>query len=204
MIYRRFGKRLLDVIVSFTVLLLSLPLLAAIGIAIRMTMGSPILFRQSRPGKNGKIFSILKFRTMSAECDAHGVLLADRRRITTVGKFLRATSLDELPELWNVLRGELSLVGPRPLLVEYLDYYSARERRRHEVRPGLTGLAQVSGRNRMRWEQRLQLDVQYVDRWCFLLDCKILLRTFATVLAGDGGIQALEDLGRFTGSTTRS
>jgi lipopolysaccharide/colanic/teichoic acid biosynthesis glycosyltransferase len=199
-VYRRCGKRFVDVIVSATALLLLLPLFAAIALAIRLTMGGPVFFRQDRPGKDERILKLRKFRTMSEARDETGALLPDRDRVTKLGRLLRGASLDELPELWNVLTGDLSLVGPRPLLVEYLAYYSAEQRRRHELKPGITGLAQVSGRNGISWDERLRLDVHYVEHCSLGLDCRIILRTIGTVLAGDGGTQAVEALGRFRGS----
>jgi sugar transferase EpsL len=202
MIYRRYGKRLLDIVASVTGLVLLLPVLAGVAVVVRVGMGRPVFFRQLRPGRNGRMLTLRKFRTMSDATDDTGMLLRDCRRVTRVGRFLRATSLDELPELWHVLLGDLSLVGPRPLLVEYLDYYSAEQQRRHDLRPGITGLAQVSGRNLISWDERLRLDVYYVDHCSLMLDCKIILRTIGSVLAGDGGVQAIETLGRFRGSTT--
>ena len=152
---------------------------------MRTSMGKPVLFRQERPGKDGELFNMLKFRTMHHLDPAKG-LVDDASRLTEVGKLLRSTSLDELPELINVLRGDMSLVGPRPLLVKYLDLYTPRQARRHEVRPGITGLAQVSGRNGLSWEDRFELDVQYVDNWSLLADAKILLDTILVVLKRDG------------------
>jgi len=201
-IYRRYGKRLLDVVVSGSALVLLLPVLAAIGIVIRIAMGRPILFRQARPGKDGRPLTLYKFRTMREDRDAKGAPLPDGQRVSRIGRILRAASLDELPELWNVLCGDMSLVGPRPLLVEYLRCYSAEQSRRHDVRPGITGLAQISGRNVTTWSRRLELDVHYVDHHSFALDCSIILRTIGSVLRGDGGIQAIEKLGRFRGSAT--
>lgn len=162
------------------------PVMGAVAIAVRVSLGSPVLFRQKRPGLHGTIFEIVKFRTMRDAVDADGRPLPDAMRLTKVGRFLRATSLDELPQLYNVLKGELSLVGPRPLLVEYLSRYDAEEARRHDVLPGITGLAAVSGRNELDWEERLRLDVQYVDEWSLLLDAKILGKTLLTVLRREG------------------
>jgi lipopolysaccharide/colanic/teichoic acid biosynthesis glycosyltransferase len=201
MIYRLYGKRLLDIVVSVVGLVVLMPVFTVIAAAVWASMGRPVFFRQPRPGKNGRMLTLRKFRTMSEDRDYSGMLLPDRRRLTRTGRFLRAASLDELPELWHVLRGDLSLVGPRPLLVEYLGYYSAEQRRRHDVRPGITGLAQVSGRNLISWNERLRLDIYYVDHCSMMLDCKVVLRTIGAVLAGDGGVQAIETLGRFRGST---
>ena len=179
-------KRVLDVVVSVAVLVLLAPLLFALAIIIRWRMGSPVLFRQERPGRHGKPFMIIKFRTMSDALDEEGHLLAESKRVTKLGHFLRSSSLDELPELWNVIRGEMSLVGPRPLRTVYLERYSAHHARRHEVRPGITGWAQVNGRNRVDWDDRLDMDVWYVDHRSFWLDLKILTRTVKPVLRRDG------------------
>ena len=164
-------------------LVLSLPVQAAVAVAIRRSMGSPVLFRQPRPGKDGVVFELVKFRTMK-HADAEHVTDADR--LTSLGRFLRSTSLDELPTLWNVVKGDMSLVGPRPLLVEYLNLYTTEQARRHEVRPGVTGLAQVSGRNTLSWNQKFALDVQYVDRRTFRLDLMILWRTVSSVITRRG------------------
>lgn len=173
-------KRVVDAVgASLGLLVMSVPL-AAIALAIRLTMGSPVLFRQVRPGLHGAPFTLVKFRTMRT---GEG---SDAERLTRLGRFLRATSLDELPELWNILRGDMSLVGPRPLLVEYLPRYSPRQARRHEVRPGLTGLAQVEGRNLVAWDERLELDVRYVETRTLALDLRILWRTLAMVLRREG------------------
>ncbi len=157
-----------------------------VAIAVRWKMGAPVIFSQPRPGRGGRVFCCLKFRTMTDQRDANGRLLPDERRFTPFGRWLRSTSLDELPELWNVLRGDMSLVGPRPLLVEYLDRYTPDQARRHEVRPGITGLAQVSGRNTLDWPRRLALDVEYVDRATFGLDLWILVRTIVAVATRRG------------------
>lgn len=163
-----------------------LPLLAAVAVLIRVTLGSPVLFRQPRPGKDGKLFELLKFRTMTSARDAQGKLLPDAQRLTPLGRWLRASSLDELPELLNVLRGDMSLVGPRPLLVQYLGRYSARQARRHEVWPGITGWAQIQGRNAITWEEKFELDVWYVDHRTLWLDLKILATTLIKVLRREG------------------
>lgn len=179
-------KRTIDMVGGSVALVVLSPVLAALYAVIRMSLGSPVLYRQARPGLGGRVFVLYKFRTMTEEVDENGVRKSDERRLTRVGRFLRRTSLDELPELWNVVRGEMSLVGPRPLLVEYLPLYTPHQARRHEVRPGITGLAQVSGRNALGWEDRFQLDVWYVDNWSILLDLRILGRTIIKVLKREG------------------
>jgi lipopolysaccharide/colanic/teichoic acid biosynthesis glycosyltransferase len=180
------AKRALDLTVAGTLLVAFSPLLAAIGAVVRWRLGRPVLFRQARPGLEGRLFTLFKFRTMREERSDEGTLLSDAERLTRFGRALRATSLDELPELVNVLRGDMSLVGPRPLLVEYLEHYDAEQARRHLVRPGLTGLAQVRGRNASTWEDRLAADVEYVDTWSLGLDLRILVRTVASVLRREG------------------
>ena len=179
-------KRSLDILASAALLLLSLPVMGLVALLIRFTLGSKVLFRQERPGLGGKLFTVIKFRSMTDATNRHGELLGDEERITCLGKFMRRSSLDELPQLWNVLRGEMSLVGPRPLLREYLPLYNLRQARRHEVLPGITGLAQVQGRNALAWETRLELDVQYVEQQSFQLDLKILWMTMACVLTRSG------------------
>jgi len=179
-------KRLFDIAVSGMALIVLSPVLAIVAAGVRYRLGSPVLFRQQRPGLHCKPFELIKFRTMRADRDAHGEPLPDALRMTRIGSFLRSTSLDELPELWNVLKGEMSLVGPRPLLMDYLPLYSPTQLRRHEVRPGVTGLAQVSGRNALSWEERFALDVWYVDNRSFWLDLKILVRTVAKVFQREG------------------
>lgn len=185
-IYARFLKRALDFLTAAVVLLLLSPVLAALALIVRLRLGSPVLFRQQRPGWRGEIFQVIKFRTMTDARDPAGQLLPDADRLTRWGRLLRATSLDELPELWNVLRGEMSLVGPRPLLTQYLERYSPRQARRHEVRPGITGWAQVRGRNALTWEEKFELDVFYVEHCSFGLDVRILLATLGQVLRGSG------------------
>lgn len=175
-------KRLIDIVVSTVALVLLLPVFLIVMFIIRIKLGSPVFFRQARPGLNEKTFNMLKFRTMTDERDADGKLLPDSIRLTPFGSFLRKTSLDELPELFNIFKGDMSFVGPRPLLIEYLDYYTEEEKLRHTVRPGLTGLAQVSGRNHVRWNERLVLDIKYVKEWSFWLDIKILFRTALQVV----------------------
>ena len=180
--YKNGIKRGLDLLLSFCAIVVLSPVLLVLAVLVRVKLGSPIVFRQERPGKNEKIFTLCKFRTMTDERGADGELLPDAVRLTKFGKFLRATSLDELPELFNILKGDMSLIGPRPLLVSYLPYYTEREKKRHSVRPGLTGLAQVSGRNFLDWDKRLQKDVEYVENLSFKMDVKVLLLTIKTVL----------------------
>jgi Sugar transferases involved in lipopolysaccharide synthesis len=175
-----------DVVVSATALVVLAPVMGLIALAVWRTMGRPVLFRQVRPGLHGKPFVMYKFRTMRDLRDAEGNLLPDEARLTPFGRWLRATSLDELPELVNVLRGEMSLVGPRPLLMEYLDRYTPEQARRHEVKPGITGWAQIHGRNNLSWDERFKLDVWYVDNWSLWLDLKILWRTLWMVLRREG------------------
>ncbi len=182
--YSRLIKFILDRIVAAIALIFLCPLLVVVAIAIYLRMGSPVIFTQPRPGKNARIFNFYKFRTMTNECDAQGNLLADEKRLTAFGKFLRQTSLDELPQLWNVLKGDMSFVGPRPLLVKYLDRYTPEQARRHEVKPGITGWAQVNGRRTLDrfWQKKFELDVWYIDRWSLGLDLKILLMTVWQVI----------------------
>jgi lipopolysaccharide/colanic/teichoic acid biosynthesis glycosyltransferase len=183
---RRAIKRGLDIAGAALGLILLSPALVAVSLLVRWKLGRPILFRQTRPGLHGTPFTLVKFRTMREAVDATGRPLPDDARLTPLGRALRRTSLDEAPQLWNVLRGDLSLVGPRPLLMEYLPQYTADEARRHEVRPGMTGLAQVSGRNALSWEEKFALDVWYVDYWSLWLDARILARTVRTVIAREG------------------
>ena len=194
-------KRLFDVVVSACALLvLALPLLVVIWM-VRRKLGSPVFFTQVRPGMHGKPFKMVKFRSMTSERGTDGELLPDAERLTPFGRFLRSTSLDELPELWNVLKGDMSLVGPRPLLMEYLPLYSPEQARRHEVRPGITGWAQVNGRNAISWEDKFKLDVWYVDHCSLWLDIKILWLTVKKVLVREGSSAAGEaTMGKFTGS----
>lgn len=179
-------KRAFDIAASFAALVLISPAVLLIAALVRIRLGSPVLFAQPRPGLGGRVFTLWKFRTMTDERDTGGNLRPDADRLTRFGRFLRSTSLDELPELWNVLRGDMSLVGPRPLLVSYLPRYSAEQARRHEVRPGLTGWAQVNGRNAASWEERLRLDTWYVDHRTLLLDFHIVLKTVTIVLRREG------------------
>lgn len=194
-------KRAVDVIVATAGLTLLSPLLLATAALVAVVMGRPVLFRQERPGMGGRPFVLLKFRTMEDRRGSDGEMLPDGERLTRFGRFLRETSLDELPELWNVLKGDMSLVGPRPLLMEYLPLYSPRQARRHEVRPGITGWAQVRGRNQVPWEERLELDVWYVENRSLALDLEILARTFVNVLRRDGITQqGAATMERFHGS----
>lgn len=175
--YRACIKRALDILLSSAALIVLSPLIGVLALLVRIKLGSPVLFRQIRPGKDEKLFCIYKFRTMANQKDDQGELLPDKERTSRFGRALRSTSLDELPELVNILKGDMSLVGPRPLAVEYLPYYTEAERHRHDVRPGLTGLAQINGRNTLQWEQKFAFDVYYVDHLSFPLDLKIMLRT---------------------------
>ncbi|MBR4050179.1 MAG: sugar transferase [Clostridia bacterium] len=185
-LYDKLIKRAADFLLSlFALAVLALPL-AVLAILVRSKLGSPILFKQERPGKNGEIFTLCKFRTMTDECDENGELLPDEIRLTKFGKLLRSLSLDELPELYNILKGDMSFVGPRPLLVRYLPLYSERQAMRHNVRPGLTGLAQVNGRNLLTWEEKFEWDVKYVENISPWLDIKILFRTVLNVLKREG------------------
>ena len=179
--YRLFIKRLLDIVISGVALLILSPVYLILAILIRVKLGSPVIFHQERPGKDEKIFTLCKFRTMTDERDENGNLLPDNVRLTKFGKLLRSTSLDELPELWNIFKGDMSLIGPRPLLVSYLPYYTEEEKLRHTVRPGLTGLAQVSGRNFLDWDNRLKKDVEYVKNLSFLMDLKVIFLTVKVV-----------------------
>lgn len=184
--YRKFGKRLLDILLSLIALIILSPLLLVISILVYFKLGSPIFFIQERPGKDEKIFNLIKFRTMTDKKDGDGKLLLDSVRLTSFGKFLRASSLDELPELWNILKGDMSIVGPRPLLVQYLPLYNQEQKKRHNVRPGLTGYAQVNGRNELKWPDRFKLDVEYVKKYNFILDLKIILLTIKKVFIREG------------------
>lgn len=186
MLYKKYVKRIIDIIISFiAIILLSLVMIITF-ILVRMKLGSPILFKQERPGKNGKIFKLYKFRTMTDKKDENGKLLPDEKRLTNFGKVLRKLSLDELPQLFNILKGDMSIIGPRPLLVKYLDIYTDEQKRRHEVRPGLTGLAQANGRNAITWNEKFLLDIEYVDNVTFMNDVKIFIKTVAVVLKKSG------------------
>lgn len=185
MIYK-YVKRILDIISSLLAIIILSPLLAVTSVLVKTKLGSPVLFRQERPGKDEKIFTLMKFRTMTDERDENGELLPDEVRLTKFGKFLRSTSIDELPELFNILKGDMSVIGPRPLLVQYLPRYNEHQHRRHEVKPGLSGWAQVNGRNAISWEEKFDFDVEYVDNYSLLMDIKILFMTVANVLKRDG------------------
>lgn len=196
-------KRTFDVLASVLLLLLLSPLMALIAIVVFFDVGRPVIFMQERPGLYGNSFKLKKFRTMRMMVDQDGVPLPDEKRLTRVGSFLRRWSLDELPELWNVLVGEMSLVGPRPLLMEYLPLYNERQAKRHLMKPGITGLAQVSGRNDLSWEEKFELDVYYVEHWSLALDFTILLKTVSQVLSGRGvSAQGHATMPPFTGSTS--
>lgn len=184
--YKNCIKRLLDILLSLTGIILLCWLYLILFILVRVKLGSPVLFRQQRPGKNEKIFTLYKYRTMTDARDENGNLLPDEVRLTAFGKMLRSTSLDELPELFNILKGDMSLIGPRPLLVKYLPLYNEEQKHRHDVRPGLTGLAQVNGRNAISWEKKFEYDVEYVRNLSFLLDCRILLQTVKAVVQREG------------------
>ncbi len=186
MIYRKFVKRFLDIILSLTAIILLSPVLLVLALLVRIKLGSPVLFRQKRPGYHGEIFELMKFRTMTDKKDENGNLLPDEIRLTDFGKKLRSTSLDELPEFLNILKGDMSFVGPRPLLVQYLPLYSKEQARRHDVLPGLTGLAQVNGRNAISWEEKFKYDVEYVDNISFPMDVKIVFMTVGSVLKREG------------------
>ena len=181
-IYGKYIKRLLDIIFAAGMLVVLSPVLLVTAILVRVKLGSPVIFHQNRPGYQEKIFGLCKFRTMTDERGADGKPLPDKDRLTPLGKTLRRTSIDELPELWNILKGDMSFIGPRPLLIEYLPYYTEREQLRHTVRPGLTGLAQASGRNLVNWDRRRELDAQYVENLSFAMDCKVIIMTIKTVL----------------------
>lgn len=184
--YKNYVKRPMDFMLAFIAIIILSPVLLIVAMLVRLKLGSPILFKQERPGLNEKIFTMYKFRTMTDERDENGELLPNEKRHTRYGKFLRSTSLDELPELFNILKGDMSFIGPRPLLVEYLPLYNSFQKRRHEVRPGLSGLAQVNGRNALTWEEKFKLDVQYVDNVTFINDIKIILLTFKSVFVREG------------------
>lgn len=180
--YKKYVKRILDVLMALLLLVILSPLYLVLIVMVRVKLGSPVFFHQDRPGRNQKIFRLYKFRTMTDAKDENGKLLPDKDRLTKFGMTLRRTSLDELPEIWNILKGDMSFIGPRPLLPEYLPWYTEREQLRHTVRPGLTGLAQASGRNLVDWDRRFELDVYYVEHLTFRMDCHVIAMTFKTVL----------------------
>nr|WP_106790195.1 sugar transferase [Massilistercora timonensis] len=185
-IYRKYVKRVLDFIMAIITLCILSPFMLLIAGLIKIKLGSPVIFKQERPGKGGVIFCLYKFRTMTEAKDENGLLLPDEKRLTKLGKFLRSTSVDELPELWNIVKGEMSFIGPRPLLVQYLPLYNDFQMKRHNVLPGLTGLAQINGRNGISWDEKFKWDVAYVEKQSFLLDVQIALKTILTVLTRDG------------------
>lgn len=194
-------KRLLDIIIASTALILLSPLYFYVAYKVRKNLGSPVIFRQVRPGLNGKPFEMIKFRTMTDERDEKGNLLPNDQRLPKFGKMLRATSLDEMPELWNVIKGDMSIVGPRPLLMDYLPLYNEEQAKRHKVRPGMTGYAQVNGRNAISWEKKFELDVWYVENQSILLDFKIMIQTVKKVLVKEGINQSEEvTMSKFTGN----
>jgi lipopolysaccharide/colanic/teichoic acid biosynthesis glycosyltransferase len=186
MVYKRFGKRLFDVVISGLGLVILSPVFLLIALSVWRRLGRPIFFSQVRPGYNERPFKLIKFRSMLNKEDHNGNLLPDEERLTGFGRFLRSTSLDEIPELWNVIRGDMSIVGPRPLLMEYLDLYDNSQKKRHNVRPGITGLAQVNGRNQIDWVRKLELDQHYVDNYSFFMDMKIIFKTMWVVIVRRG------------------
>ena len=201
--YQKYIKRLLDIIISFTAIVILSPVLLIVAVLVRIKLGSPVIFHQDRPGYHEKVFKLCKFRSMTDARDEHGNLLPDEVRLTKFGKALRATSLDELPELWNILKGDMSLIGPRPLLVKYLPLYNEFQRHRHDVKPGLTGWAQVNGRNTISWEQRFEYDVYYVNHISFWMDVKILFQTVAVVFRHNDINSATDaTMEAFTGTKT--
>ncbi len=207
--YRRFGKRAFDLLIALPALLLLSPVLLAVALLVRLRLGTPVFFRQARPGLRADPFTLIKFRTMTDARDAEGRLLSDAERLTPLGRFLRASSLDELPELWNVVRGDMSLVGPRPLLVQYLARYTPEQARRHEVRPGITGWAQVNGRQTLLFSQRLALDVWYVEHLSLGLDLRILWRTLRRVSTAEDvlpgqSVYDVDDLGLYQSEPDRA
>lgn len=185
-IYRCWGKRVFDLALAVPAMILLAPLMGIIGVIVLLRLGKPVIYKQMRPGIHNNLFPFYKFRTMTNACDDKGNLLPDEKRLTRIGEFLRKTSLDELPELWNVLKGDMSLVGPRPLLVKYLDRYTLAQARRHELKPGITGWAQVNGRNAITWDQKFEYDVWYVDNLSLWLDINIIFMTIIKVIKGEG------------------
>jgi len=201
-IYKRFIKRPMDIVLSLLAIIILSPVLLIVALLVRVKLGSPVIFKQKRPGLNEKIFKLYKFRTMTDEKDENGELLPNDIRLTKLGRILRATSLDELPELFNILKGDMSIIGPRPLLIEYLPLYNEKQKHRHDVRPGLSGLAQVNGRNAISWDEKFDYDIEYVENLTFLLDLKIILKTFFKVLKREG-INRTENItmDKFKGNT---
>jgi lipopolysaccharide/colanic/teichoic acid biosynthesis glycosyltransferase len=193
--YQKYFKRMLDLVLSLIALVLLSPVMLIVSILVKINLGSPVIFKQERPGLNGKIFTLYKFRSMKNEVDKNGVLLPNEKRITPFGRRLRSTSLDELPELINIIKGDMSIIGPRPLLTEYLAYYTEEQSRRHNVRPGLTGVSAISGRASLSWDEQLEKDVWYVDNISFLLDLKIIFKTFITVFKREN---ITSDRGKFS------
>ena len=191
--YRKYVKRIFDVIAALAALIILSPIFLIVAVLIRSKLGKPIIFKHQRPGKDEKLFTLYKFRTMTDERDEHNVLLPDEVRLTKFGRLIRATSLDELPELFNIIKGDMSIVGPRPLEVYFLPYYNEKEKHRHDVRPGLTGLAQVNGRNNLTWEQRFEYDISYINQMSFLTDVKIIYQTIIQVIKREGTDIPLED-----------
>ncbi len=185
-IYQKYVKRILDFIISLCAGIILSPVFLIVAVLVRVKLGSPVIFKQERPGRDEKIFRLYKFRSMTDEKDENGQLLPDEVRLNRFGKILRSTSLDELPELWNIIKGDMSIIGPRPLLVSYLPLYNSRQKKRHEVRPGLTGLAQANGRNAISWEERFELDVSYVENISFLMDLSIFCKTVYSVIKREG------------------
>lgn len=184
--YEKFVKRCLDFLLALTALIMLSPVILIVAVLVKIKLGSPIIFKQKRPGKDEKIFCMYKFRTMTEKRNADGELLPDEERLPRFGRLLRSTSLDELPELWNIVKGDMSIVGPRPLLIQYLSLYNERQRHRHDVRPGITGLAQVNGRNAISWEEKFDWDIRYVTNITFIGDVKIILKTIKIVLEREG------------------
>ena len=202
--YRKYIKRILDFTLSLIALIVLSPILLITAILVKIKLGSPIIFKQQRPGKNEKIFTLYKFRTMTDKKDEEGTLLPDEQRLTKFGKILRSTSIDELPELINILKGDMAIVGPRPLLVEYLSLYNDEQKHRHDVRPGLTGLAQVSGRNSISWEEKFEEDLKYINKVNLVSDVKIILKTIVKVFKREGiSQQENETMEKFKGSENK-
>ena len=200
-IYQKYIKRILDIVLSLLAIIILSPVLLIVALLVRTRLGSPVIFTQNRPGKDEKVFKLYKFRSMTDQRDSEGNLLADDIRLTNFGRKLRSTSLDELPELFNILKGDMSIVGPRPLLVDYLDLYNEEQKHRHDVRPGLTGLAQVNGRNAISWEEKFELDVNYVDNTSLANDIRIILDTIKVVFNKDGiNSETSATMERFEGS----